>query len=304
MFVFYGPLSGSYELEAANAVIAGEEIGGKFGYDVDITPDVNGDGIDDVLVGAPGLKEGKAFLFYGSIETNIDVGDADASFTGVIDGDSFGSVVVGAGDLDGDSYGDLIITAPHADYFTTYDVGAVFLFYGPLEGEHKLSDLEYKCSGNQFIGDVTGDDIIDMRDLFVLTKVIGLEIPMCFDISQLLGMEGFGLEGTYDLGGEPICCGDVNGDGVIDFLDWIALKNYVYGFSHGFPRGYSCSIKENCFDSWDNDLDGSTDFEDSDCPLADSIPSLPAPYYKLFYGDPSLPVSSSLTGFSLSLIHI
>ncbi|MCD6414254.1 MAG: FG-GAP repeat protein [Candidatus Diapherotrites archaeon] len=287
-YLFYGPLSGSYNLNQANAIFVGDIRGGRAGYSVAGVDDVNGDNRSDIVIGAPGNQDipGRVYLFYGPLNGTISLNNANATMIGMLPGDGFGSSVSRIGDADDDGFDDVLIGAPTSDYFGDVDSGMGYIFYGPLDGMYNLSDFEYKCSGSQFIGDVNGDDVVDFRDLMTLSRVIGLGLqPICFDPMELLSMTelSIGANGT-GTGDQPICCGDVNNDGSVDFLDWLALKNYVMGVSTGFSRGYSCNVKENCFDSVDNDLDGQVDYDDNDCPS--DAPERPYPSYAIFMGSP------------------
>lgn len=115
-----------------------------FGGAVAIAGDVNGDGFDDVIVGARGwdldtglFDEGAAFVFLGSA-TGI-VGSDPATAHAVILGDQasaeFGTSVAGAGDVNGDGFDDIIVGAPHYEGEFRGDPtltvkGAAFVFYG------------------------------------------------------------------------------------------------------------------------------------------------------------------------------
>lgn len=73
--------------------------------------DANGDGFDDVVIGAPGAagNRGQVVILAGP------AGGVLQSFLGDIAGDQLGAGVAGAGDLDGDGYGDVVAGAPGAD---------------------------------------------------------------------------------------------------------------------------------------------------------------------------------------------
>lgn len=101
--------------------------GAELGFSVAGAGDVNGDGRDDVIAGAPYFDngesdEGGAFVAYGnSLSTSdLELNQADASL---------GYAVSGAGDVNGDGYADVIVGAPNYDHGQT-DEGAAFVYLG------------------------------------------------------------------------------------------------------------------------------------------------------------------------------
>jgi hypothetical protein len=98
--------------------------------------DVNGDGFDDVVVGAGGYDhgqtdEGKAFVFHGSAgglsHTPNWTGESNQALAG------FGYSVAGAGDVNGDGYDDVIVGASGYDHGQTGE-GLAFVFNGSEGG--------------------------------------------------------------------------------------------------------------------------------------------------------------------------
>ena len=116
-------------------VLAGGEAGSQFGAACAIVGDVNGDGYDDLVVGAPhatssAIEVGKAYVYFGS-KTGLPttpsqtlVGDAASLF---------GSAVARVGDVNGDGYADVAVGAPGASVNAPAD-GRISVFYGSATG--------------------------------------------------------------------------------------------------------------------------------------------------------------------------
>ena len=111
------PLSSSKGIK-----ITGESSGDLFGTSVGFAGDVNADGIDDIIIGAPGYNsdQGAAYIIYGrSNPSDTSVSSELLASTprgfkmiGESAGDLFGTAVSFAGDLDRDGYDDVVIGAP------------------------------------------------------------------------------------------------------------------------------------------------------------------------------------------------
>ena len=98
--------------------------------------DVNQDGIDDIIIGAPHfpLKSqgpGRAYVFYGPVLGTLNAGSADAILFGEGINDSFGTSVTPAGDVNGDGIADAVVGA--AQLFNNGN-GKAYVFLGPLSG--------------------------------------------------------------------------------------------------------------------------------------------------------------------------
>jgi hypothetical protein len=114
----------------------GNQESAQYGYSVGTAGDVNGDGYDDVIVGAPDYangqqNEGAAAVYYGSaaglslVPNWGDEGDQE--------GARFGSSVGTAGDVNGDGYDDVIVGAPNYDHGQDGE-GAVVVYHGSAAG--------------------------------------------------------------------------------------------------------------------------------------------------------------------------
>ena len=148
-YVFFGPIAGSMIATDADAIIFGEAINDGFGRSVASARDVNGDGADDVVVGADQLFNqgaGKAYVFYGPLSGNIQAADAGAILLGEAAQDGFGISVSGAGDFNEDGFDDVIVGA--------WDNGGgggrsgrAYTFFGPLAGTIAAADADFIVTG-------------------------------------------------------------------------------------------------------------------------------------------------------------
>jgi len=102
--------------------------------------DINGDGFDDIMVGAPrnddaGSAAGVAYLFFGSstlsgtFDTGEGVQSADVTIFGKLGSDNLGLSLSGAGDINGDGFDDVIIGAYGNDDGAA-TAGAAYIFFG------------------------------------------------------------------------------------------------------------------------------------------------------------------------------
>jgi hypothetical protein len=139
--------------------------------------DVDGDGLADVLLGAPYATNGEAWLYAGS-SSRATLATLAATLEGEARGDEAGESVAGGGDVDGDGYDDVLVGAPGADT-TVASCGKSYLLLGPLSGTIGLADADgiyfgegaYDEAGRTGAlgGDLDGDgraEIVVGTDLF------------------------------------------------------------------------------------------------------------------------------------------
>ena len=109
--------------DTAPAWVAGGQPGEGWARAVAFCGDVNGDGFDDVLVGAPFRTsafnaEGRAALYSGSA-AGLSPSPSWSALGGASAAE-LGGAVASAGDVNGDGYGDVVLGAPGADEARVY----------------------------------------------------------------------------------------------------------------------------------------------------------------------------------------
>ncbi len=168
--VYLGSLSGPGGEPAWMA--EGDQGRALFGRSVAPAGDVNGDGFDDVIVGAPlgrsgEADEGLSFLYLGSAEGLR--AEPDWSAQGDQAGAWWGAAVALAGDVNGDGYDDVIVGAGLHDR-REVDVGRAVIYLGGraglsddpawmTDGDQAGAQLGYAVAS---AGDVNGDGLDDV----------------------------------------------------------------------------------------------------------------------------------------------
>jgi len=149
------------------------------GRSVSAAGDVNGDGIDDLIVGAHGGDDGgrdagEAYVIYGRDLSGgadpfgtVDLSDLEFFDGFIIQGDrqedSAGFSVSAAGDVNGDGYDDLIVGAPYGNDGGP-DAGEAYVIYGkPIPGARGSTGADTLEGGGEqdVLRGVAGDDLLD-----------------------------------------------------------------------------------------------------------------------------------------------
>ncbi len=180
--------TGTLSLSEADLTLAGERYGDSSGYALSGAGDLDGDGLDELLIGAPyvdsvpGSSEAEGADAIGAVYVVLGGGafadatgpgsleDADLTLEGTTPGGSAGHRLARAGDVDGDGKGDILIGAPDT-YEVSGGAGAAHLVFGAglsgMEGVVALPDValtlsgaadgDYAGLGLGGLGDVDGD---------------------------------------------------------------------------------------------------------------------------------------------------
>ncbi len=130
--VVCGPSSGSQSMADADSTLVGENPGDYAGWGLG-DGDVNGDGLTDLMVGAPYAfgGTGRAYVVFAPLPEVADLGTAQAQFIG--QGSLFGYAVNG-GDVDGDGFDEVGVGAINGGMG-----GCVYLMHGPISGGWDLA---------------------------------------------------------------------------------------------------------------------------------------------------------------------
>lgn len=308
----------------------GTNAGGFAGGAVSSAGDFNGDGIDDLLIGARGTdtergNSGAAHIVFGR-DTAV-AGDFPASvdltalaagdglvLKGIDAADYAGVSVAAAGDVNGDGIDDIMIGAYLADPEGRANAGETYVVFGrdtATDGGFPTEiDLEDLNGSDGFVvngadaqsrsglavssaGDVNGDGIDDILigapfasrgqtntgEAYVVfgrdTATSGA-FAASVDISALDGTDGFALHGDQRSGfaGYAVAnAGDINGDGIDDIAvgayggdpggaDYAGQSFVVFGRDTASEGDFSASLSLSALDGSDGFVFNGLDDDD------------------------------------------
>lgn len=262
-YILYGSpiLASDIALDGAgaNITIIGKTGTERLGYRVSTGGDINGDGFDDLLVGAqysddgPGTDSGSIFVLYGSASLSADYDIAGAgvsvTITGKAASDSL-SRCASTGDVNRDGFDDIVMGAPANDDGASPNAGALYVLFGGsslaanirLDGAGANMTLLGKAADDNLgtavngLGDVNGDGFDDFIGsaqynndgpganddgaAYIIFGRVGLANATLDTASSEENVRILGKAALDNLGGltAASAAGDVNDDGFADIL--------------------------------------------------------------------------------------
>ncbi|MEO1278339.1 MAG: GC-type dockerin domain-anchored protein [Planctomycetota bacterium] len=277
-----------------------------FGSSLGSAGDLNGDGFEDLAVGAPfgGGFRGGVYIFFGgeSFPAVVDAstlnGEDGLRIDGANPGDAAGRSVAGRGDVNGDGVDDVLIGADRADPDGMRDAGEAYVVFGrdvsvvgPFAAVFGLADLDeltgvrFKGEGSSsylgtdigYAGDLDSDGYVDLicgasqysspGSSFVGAAYVfyGRDpssdpFPPTVDVGDLTPADGAriaGDEADERAGTSLVAVCDVNDDGLKDFMVGAPRRTYGAGISYVV---FGVADRTSVLDEF-GDLDGTNGFK-------------------------------------------
>ncbi len=240
VYIYYG---GPHLDEQWDILLEGEEVFDNFGFSLSKVGDMNNDGPDDVLIGAPMSNNtvpnkiyqgGKAYLVYGGNEINLN---NSIEFIGDTNSYGYGRFVNGLGDVNGDSISDLGIMG--GQYFKIISGSNGYILLEISRVNNWFGNYQSICSGDINI-DNYNDIIISLEDT---SNDYAGKIEAYLGGSNLISTPNFSIEGNQPqlgFGSSLAFIGDINSDHKPDigigqwytgYPDTIGIrKTFIYSF--------------------------------------------------------------------------
>lgn len=297
VYVFFGKSGGftsgiePSDLDGSNGfIIQGLDITNQRAGESLASGDINGDNVDDIVIGAPGLSTvtSKVYVLFGKTSdwsASVEISSLDGSDGFVVEGEFNGDNLgwdVASGDINNDGKDEVIMGAFTADY-SGADAGAVYVLYGKSSNYSSTVNAEDisgsagfvlhgATAGDQFGGNVFSIDINNdnydeilasspsanepgggANDTGLINVIYGKSSSYSdsINVSEIDGSIGFNIIGE---GTNDLIGGigggNINGDDYQDIIIGDADSYVVYGKGTAFSANFDLG-----------DLDGSNGFK-------------------------------------------
>ncbi|MCK9481736.1 MAG: FG-GAP-like repeat-containing protein [Bacteroidia bacterium] len=226
--------------------------GHHFGASVTNVGDLNDDGIDDIVVGAPAFNGRRGSLWFlfldadGQVIGERRLSDTTPTFQHLNNLDRFGISVTNIGDIDGNGYDDIAVGAPFQN-ISSSDNGSVYIIllekdgkvksYSRINDNNNLFGREHWHFGSSVanIGDIDGDGNTDLAvgepDDTDALWILFLNSSGTLKGVQEIGEGKGGFTDSFDInpsfGHSVTNLGDIDGDGVNDIAVGAIGRTYI-----------------------------------------------------------------------------